>query len=125
MNRSMIGHEHRIFESGATRDTAEGKYDFEGFLSPLVLCRYAQYMHKHREMADGSMRDSDNWQNGLPKRECLKSAWRHFIDAWIEHRGWYIDEGHIEESLCAIIFNLSAYLHELLKDRGYMPKTGE
>jgi len=31
----------RQFESGATRDTEDGKLDYEGFLSPAVLLRFA------------------------------------------------------------------------------------
>ena len=55
----------REWESGGKRDTDEGKLDFEGFLSPLVLKRYAQYMHPNRKMKDGSIRKSDNWQLGF------------------------------------------------------------
>jgi len=115
----------RVFSSGATRDTDEGKYDFEGFLSPLVLCRYAQYMHKHRKMADGSLRASDNWQKGLPIKECMKSAFRHFMHLWALYRGWFDSEDDTEETLCATIFNLNAILHETLQQNGYMPKTEE
>lgn len=104
----------RKFDTGATRNTDEGKLDFEGFLSPLVLERYGQYMHKHRMQADGNLRDSDNWQKGIPLAAYMKSGWRHFRDWWREHRGYPTDEG-IEEALCALIFNASGYLHEHLK----------
>lgn len=114
----------RKFDTGATRDTAEGKYDFEGFLSPLVLCRYAEYMHKHRKMADGSMRDSDNWQKGIPFFVYMKSATRHFMDWWYVHRG-LCNKDLLEDALCALLFNVMGYLHEVLKGRKYYPKTGE
>ena len=39
----------RQFNTGATRDTDEDKYDYEGFYSPLVMERFAQYMNKHRK----------------------------------------------------------------------------
>jgi hypothetical protein len=107
----------RQFDSGATRNLDDGKVDFEGFLSPLVLERYAQYMHKHRQQADGSLRDSDNWQRGIPLPVYMKSAWRHFFDVWKEHRGISTPEG-LEDSLCALLFNISGYLHEHLKGRG-------
>jgi len=42
------GERMRTFASGATRDADDHKLDFEGFLSPFVLERYAQYMHKHQ-----------------------------------------------------------------------------
>ena len=58
----------RNFDTGATRDVDTNKLDFEGFLSPVVLERYAEYMHKNRVQADGNLRDSDNWQKGIPKK---------------------------------------------------------
>jgi len=87
--------------------------DFEGFYSPLVIRRYAEYMHKHRLQADGEMRDSDNWQHGIPRDAYIKSAWRHFMDWWMEHRGLPSREG-LEEALCALIFNAMGYLYEVL-----------
>jgi len=104
----------RRFSTGATRDTDTGKPDFEGFLSPLTLRRYGEYMHSHRVQPDGSVRDSDNWQRGIPLDAYMKSAFRHFLDAWSEHRGVKTEAG-LEESLCALIFNASGYLHEVLK----------
>ena len=74
----------RTFDTGATRDLDATKLDFEGFLSPAVLERYGRYMHKHRELTDGTMRDSDNWQRGMPKAVYMKSGWRHFFDWWRE-----------------------------------------
>lgn len=104
----------RTFETGATRDTEEGKLDYEGFLSPLVLERYARYMDKHRQQSDGSLRDSDNWQKGIPLSAYMKSGWRHFFDWWMEHRGIPSREG-LEDALCALLFNVMGYLHETLK----------
>jgi hypothetical protein len=103
----------RKFETGATRDTDEGKYDYEGFLSPLVIERYAEYMHSNRMQSNGVMRDSDNWQKGIPKSAYMKSAWRHFFDMWKEHRGIATKDG-MEVALCALMFNVMGYLHELL-----------
>jgi len=103
----------RIFETGATRDTEEGKLDFEGFLSPLVLQRYAEYMHCHRIQSDGKLRASDNWQKGIPRNVYMKSMWRHFMDVWTEHRGLKSRDG-IEEALCGLLFNVMGYLFEIL-----------
>ena len=102
----------REFETGATRDTEDEKLDFEGFLSPLVLSRYAEYMHKHRQTPEG-FRSSDNWQKGIPFDVYMKSLWRHFMDVWGAHRdvGTGVD---MEEALCAMLFNVSGYLHEML-----------
>jgi hypothetical protein len=77
----------REFGTGATRDLDANKLDFEGFLSPLVLERYAEHMHKARRMPDGSMRDSDNWQLGIPVVVYMKSLFRHFFAVWKLHGG--------------------------------------
>lgn len=106
----------RKFDSGATRDDSVGKLDYEGFYSPLVMQRYATYMNKHRVQSDGGLRDSDNWQKGIPKNVYMKSAWRHFFDVWKEHRGIKTETG-IEESLTALLFNIQGYLFEVLKDK--------
>jgi hypothetical protein len=111
----------RKFESGATRDTDEGKLDWEGFFHPLVLERYAEYMDKHRKQADGSLRGSDNWWGLFGKDHysiCMKSGFRHFVDWWKLHRGMK-GRDTIEEAICALLFNAQAYLLKLLIDRKY------
>jgi hypothetical protein len=122
----------RKFDTGATRDTDSGKNDYEGFLSPIVLERYGNYMTKHRIQADGSLRDSDNWQKGIPKETYIKSMWRHFLDVWFIHRGYKRfdkqrnEEITIDEALCALLFNVMGYLYEILKtkeiDRPFIEK---
>ena len=110
----------RKFETGAIRDVDTRKLDYDGFLSPLVIKRFAQYMHKHRTLKDGSVRDSDNWQKGIPKVQYRKSLLRHCVDAWSILRGWLkiTDEGEdIEDLLCAIMFNTQGLLHEMLKEK--------
>lgn len=114
----------REFDTGATRDEDDSKLDYEGFLSPLALRRYAEYMHKHRKQADGEVRASDNWQKGIPFTAYAKSLWRHLVEFWTEHRAMvcpteeydYSLPDNREEILCAIIFNASGYLHELIKE---------
>lgn len=109
----------RNFETGATRSPDAARYDPEGFLSPLVIERFATYMNKHRVQSDGSLRDSDNWQKGLPLATYIKGLWRHFLHLWTRHRGYQpTDPGaaaDIEEDCCAIMFNTMGYLHETLK----------
>lgn len=105
----------RTFETGATRDTDDGKYDYEGFISPLVLREYAAYMHKNRKMRDGSYRSADNWQKGIPLDAYMKSLLRHVMDVWLLHRGHPADTDLVE-ALCAVKFNTDGYLLELLKD---------
>ena len=105
----------RQFSTGATRDTAEGKPDYDGYLSPLVLRRYAQYMTKHRVQSDGRLRASDNWQKGIPQDEYRKSLWRHMVDFLTLARGWSAPGVDVEEAVCGILFNASGWLHERLK----------
>lgn len=122
---------YRVFETGATRDH-DRKPDYEGFISPLVILRYGAYMDKHRIQADGNLRDSDNWQLGIPLDAYIKSKMRHDLDVWLMHRGYdpaHSDEGYdMEEALCGVIFNAMGYLHELLKEkyvRTRQPRTEE
>lgn len=129
MERELNTCRVRKFESGATRDTDENKLDFEGFLSYRVLKRYAEYMNKNRRLKDGSLRASDNWQAGIPLDAYMKSLWRHFMDVWSYHRGiwpevdlYQVDLTSeqvelVEDAFCAVIFNASGYLHELLKNK--------
>lgn len=104
----------REFSTGANRDVDTGKLDFEGFLSPLVMEEFARYMHKNRHLRDGTIRDSDNWQKGIPLDVYMKSAWRHFFTWWAQHRAG-ADVPVTVEHLCALLFNVQGYLHELLK----------
>lgn len=105
----------RQFSSGATRNIDIDKYDYEGFLSPIVIERFGEYMHKHRQQADGQLRDADNWQKGIPRDAYIKSAFRHFHSWWMQHRG-HVQIESLEESLCALLFNVQGYLLEVLKE---------
>lgn len=115
----------RSFDTGATRDTEQGKLDYEGFFSPAVLKRRAEYMNKHRVQSDGTLRASDNWQKGIPLDVYYKSLKRHEHEAWSLHRADrddpmfdYLDwSADMEEALCGIMFNAEGYLHELLKEK--------
>lgn len=107
----------RDFDTGATRNDDSAEPDYEGFLSPLVIHRFGEYMNAHRTQADGRLRDSDNWQRGIPRSSYIKSLWRHFLDLWLHHRGApALAREELEEALCAILFNASGYLHEVLKE---------
>lgn len=114
----LLDEKMRKFDSGATRDTDFNKPDYEGFLSSIVIKRYGEYMKKHRVQSDGNIRDSDNWQKGIPKDAYIKSLFRHFMELWFEHRGFESSEG-VEDALCALMFNSMGYLHETLKEREY------
>ena len=108
----------REFDTGATRDTDVGKYDYEGFMSPLVQRRFGEFMNKHRKQSDGKLRDSDNWQRGIPLDQYIKSGKRHLLDWWLIHRRFgYLVKESLEDVLCAILFNVQGYLHEVLKKK--------
>lgn len=120
--RSVLNNpEVRKFETGATRSADVTRDDPEGYLSPIVLERFAQYMTKHRRQPDGSLRESDNWQKGMPLTTYIKGMWRHMLHAWTRHRGYKVNDplaaADIEEDLCAIMFNAQGYLFELLKKK--------
>ncbi len=104
----------RTFESGATRNIDEGKIDPEAYLSPAVVNRYCQYMLAKATQADGSIRPGDNWQKGIPLDSYMKSMWRHFLSVWENHRTpWSVK--HEQDDLCALLFNVMGYLHEVLQ----------
>lgn len=101
----------RTFKTGATRNDDSNKLDLEGFLSPIALEHFAEYMHKNRVQADGNIRASDNWQKGIELDSYMKSMWRHFFDVWKGHRGLETPEDMIT-NLSALMFNVQGYLHE-------------
>lgn len=116
----------RKFETGATRDTDSGKLEYEGFFSPLVLKRRAEYMHEHRRQADGSLRAPDNWQLGIPTAVYISSLIRHTVgELWVAWREGVRDGKAIEDTLCAILFNAEGLLLEILKAKRDQPIPGD
>lgn len=111
----------RQFDTGATRSSDAGRYDPEGFLSPIAIERFSQYMAKHQRQPDGSVRTSDNWQKGIPLSAYMKGGWRHFLHLWTRHRGYPVQDpmaaANVEEDLCALLFNVHGMLHEVVKAR--------
>lgn len=107
----------RTFHTGATRDTDEGKLDWEGFIHPAAMGFFVGYMHKHRHQADGTLRDADNWQKGIPRKQYMKSLVRHVWDLWTVWRTEPEMELTIIDLLCAIMFNVQGLLLEIYKGR--------
>ena len=109
----------RTFDTGATRDTAQGKLDYVKALSPIVLRRYVQYLDKHRLQPDGSYRAFDNWKKGIPQNVYHSGGGRHFMDTWLLTEGYPTEDNHgpveIEDAICAQLFNLMGRLHEMLR----------
>ena len=114
----------RSFDTGATRDTGEGKLDYEGFFSPVFMEQFAKYMNMHRLQSDGKLRDSDNWQKGIPTDVCIKSLYRHFMETWKEHRGWETEGGYLA-GLMGMTFNIQMMTLNYIKEHGMQDFDGE
>lgn len=116
MYNDPLAHRVRIFETGATRDTEDGKPEYAGYLSPLVIQRYGEYMLRHQYQSDGVRRQAGNWKKGIPLDAYMESGTRHHVDWWLHHEG-FPDRAResLEEALCAVIFNASGYLDALLR----------
>ena len=94
-----MGESIRTFDTGATRSSDQGRDDPEGYLSPLAIDRFNQYMTKHRVQPDGNIRASDNWQKGLPLDTLMKGMWRHMLHAWTRDRkSTRLNSSHIQKS---------------------------
>jgi len=119
--------EVRRFVTGAMRTDDTFKLDPEGSLSPIALLRYCQYLHKHRFQADGTIRASDNWQRGMPRRRYMKALWRHCFDTWLIWRGFphLARTDDIEVALCGVLFNAFGMLHEVLLGRDVPDEEGD
>jgi hypothetical protein len=74
-------------------------------------------MNMNRVQSDGKVRDSDNWQKGMPMDVYMKSGYRHFMEWWIEHRKGddMSNPNAMVAGLCGLMFNVMGYLHEWLK----------
>ena len=107
----------RTFDTGATRSPLGDKPQYEGYLNPIVIKRFGEYMLKHQIQADGQRREPDNWQKGIPPKSLMDSKMRHDMDVWLHHRGYsYAATEPMEEALCGVLFNTMALLlHELSK----------
>lgn len=117
MMKSIKQAKTRKFDTGAVRDTDEGKLNYVKALSPWVIKKYVEYLGKHRQLPDGSVRDWDNWKNGIDKQVYAESLIRHAMTAWLLHEGCPIEDNHgpvtMEDALCGVIFNAMGYLYEL------------
>lgn len=130
LREQSVQDEIRKFETGATRDTATGKFEYAGYLSPHFLNGFARYMCRHQTQADGTRRDSDNWQKGMPLDVYVQSAWRHFFDFWAIARGYQVldekgDRVIMHDAVMGLVFNLQGYWHEISKKAGPEIYRGE
>lgn len=118
----MDNGEIRAFDTGATRDTAQGKLAYDRFLSPRVIRRYCEYMESHRKQSDGGLRDPDNWKKGIPEPVYRGSLVRHVreIEEFTNPDNGLApfvveDQAKLEETLCAVIFNAMGLLFEITR----------
>ncbi len=114
---SAIGKPIRTFDTGATRDTDEGKPRYHAYTCPLVEQKRGEYMLKHQKQGD-TIRPADNWKKRMPLEEILESLIRHVKDLELHHDG-YTDqcrESDIHEILGGIWANATFYHHGICQD---------
>jgi hypothetical protein len=111
----------RHFETGATRNPSTHKINPAKAMSSLVMERYCRYMASRRVQPGGEIRSDDNWKKGIDLDSYMESGQRHNLH-WLEiHDGFECtdeDSGEkvdLETACCALLFNVSGYLHEILK----------
>jgi hypothetical protein len=111
----------RTFESGATRNSDEGKPQYARIGDPSIDKAYAAYMNSQRVQADGKLRDPDNWKKGIDMSSYLDSQRRHWHDVWFHMtgRGDEAEEKDLVTALCALKFNVDGMLYEVLKARRF------
>ena len=107
----------RVFDSGATRSAQADKPEYAGYLSPQVIQAFGRYMFKHQLQADGTLRESRNWQKGIPLESYMQSMFRHFVEVWTLHEQRTEADNHdaMMEALMALMFNVQGYAHEYMK----------
>ena len=100
----------RDFDTGATRDSAENKLHYQGYLSQRALRRFAEYMLSHEVQADGKRRQPGNWKLGIPLEVYEDSLYRHTMEFYEKlEKG---NRGAAAEVAAAMFFNLQGWLHE-------------
>lgn len=97
------------FETGAKRDSREGKGRFD-LLTPLAIRRLAGVYER------GAAKYGDhNWQRGMPLGRYMDSALRHLFD--------YMEGKRDEDHLAQAMWNVAAMIHtEEMIERGHYPK---
>ena len=128
----------RSFSTGATRDTGEGKLEFDGFIAVELIEQFAKFMNMNRLQSDGKLRNSDNWQKGIPNEVCLKSHYRHFFESWkisrqfidLEDQTFHVDwmnrQDYIEfvAALMGQVFNIQCILKNMAETCGLVDFDG-
>ncbi len=106
----------RSQDAVATRDSEDGKLDFDGSFSPLVMARFARYMQEHKGSTNRSCGD---WKAGMSRKRYFRSLWRHHMDVALLLYGHVKDatQDDLEEALLGVMFNAQGMLYEVLIGR--------
>ena len=114
----------RKFDTGATR-SGGNKPEYAGYLSPRVIEAFGRYMFEHQAQPDGTVRESRNWQKGIPQESYVQSMFRHFMEVWTIYertRGDVVVAAQYEQelltALMAMFFNVQGMAHELIGAHG-------
>lgn len=101
------------FNTGAVRDTNEGKGRFD-LISPIALKRLAQLYER-----GAAKYGPRNWEKGIPLWRYLDSAERHLND--------YKAGDRAEDHLIAVAWNIFGYIHteQLIQDKKLPPSLAE
>lgn len=94
------------FNTGAIRDSQEGKPDFVETISWTAFNRFAKYMTSKKEKYG-----SGNFKKGIPIDSYEKSLVRH-IDKYFRNKYEDGDDEKGEDHLSAIVFNVFGIMHE-------------
>jgi len=98
------------FETGAVRDTAEGKPRPDLF-SPFALDRVGEWLRL------GSLKYAENnWMKGMKYSRVMASLYRHLTK--------YMQRDNTEDHLAAVIVNASFLIHyDAMIERGVLPES--
>lgn len=89
------------FDTGAIRDTEEGKIRLDLMLKYLPM---SALMRVTQHYVNGAKKYGDhNWRKGIPSSRCISSALRHLYQ-------WFTGD-RSEDHLSAVVFNVFCLLH--------------
>lgn len=110
MTKMKDSGQRETFESGAVRDSDEGKPHPE-YISPFAMERLAQWL------TEGAKKyTARNWEKGLGIERCFSSMYRHLLK--------YQMGEHDEDHIAAIFCNCMMILHyEEMVRRGLLPSS--
>ena len=135
----------RKFNSGATRDSSNGKLEYEWYINPLNDYSFAEYM-KTKQIIWWEYRKWDNWQKWIPTSAIFPSLIRHIeilklLYKWYkvyEYKVWeevklhvwdnppeLVEQKNIIQELNAIRFNTEAMKLNYLLNNHHEQKEDE